>query len=115
VAAARAGAEVVVAIDVDPVAVGATIENAARNGVTIDASTTPLASVEGGYDVVVANISARAVVELAEDLWRVCADGGVLVPSGVLAERWGEVADRLGGEIREVRVVDGWVTAVVAR
>jgi len=112
VAAARAGATVV-AVDVDPVAVEATRANAEANGVAVVASTTPLAEVEGAFDVVLANISAQAVLELADDLWRVCAPGGVVVPSGVLAERWGEVADRLGGHIAEVHNVEGWVTAVV--
>lgn len=114
VVAARSGAAVE-AIDLDPTAVRATVANAAANGVTVGASTTPLADVEGTYDVVVANISAQAVIELAEDLWRVCAAGGALVPSGILAERWGEVVDRLGGDIAEVHVVDGWVTGVLRR
>jgi len=113
VVAARAGASVV-AIDIDPAALDATLANAIANGVEVDASTTPLASVEGAFDVVVANISARAVLELAEQLRRVCAPGGVIVPSGILAERWGEVADGLGGAVRDVHVVEGWVTAVVA-
>jgi ribosomal protein L11 methyltransferase len=112
VVAARAGAEVA-AIDVDPLAVEATLANAAANGVAVRASTTPLDQLDGAFDVVVANISARAVLELAGDLRRVCAPGGVVVPSGILAERWGEVAEGLGGEIREVRVVEGWVTGVV--
>jgi ribosomal protein L11 methyltransferase len=114
VVAARAGATVV-AIDLDPTAVRATVANAEANGVVVGASTTPLAAVEGTYDVVVANISAQAVIELAADLWRVCADTGALVPSGILAERWGEVVDRLGGDIAEVHVVDGWVTGVLRR
>jgi len=113
VAAARAGAEVV-AVDVDPAAVEATLANAAANGVAVEASTTPLAELGGAFDLVLANISARAVLELADDLRRRCGPGSVLVPSGILVERWGEVADGLGGEIRDVRIVEGWVTAVVA-
>jgi len=112
VLAARCGADVV-AVDVDAEAVEATLANAARNGLAVEASMTPLAEVGGTFDVVVANISARAVVELADDLRRVCRPGGTIIPSGILAERWGEVADRLGGHIAEVHNVDGWVTAVV--
>jgi ribosomal protein L11 methyltransferase len=112
VVAARAGAAVT-AIDVDPVAVDATLANAAANDVGVDASTAPLAELSGTWDVVVANISARAVMELSEDLWRVCA--GTLVVSGILAERWSSVRERLGGSVLERRSVDGWVTASVTR
>jgi ribosomal protein L11 methylase PrmA len=111
VVAARAGADVV-AIDIDPVAVDATLANAAANGVEIDATTAPLAELSGTWDVVVANISARAVLELSDELWRVCA--GTLVVSGILAERWDEVRAGLGGTVLEVHDVQGWVTASVA-
>ena len=112
VVAARAGA-VVTAIDVDPVAVSATIANAAANGVEVDASTAPLADLSLTWDVVVANISARAVLELSDELWRVCA--GTLVVSGILAERWTSVRERLGGTVLAVHDVSGWVTASVTR
>jgi ribosomal protein L11 methyltransferase len=111
VVAARAGADVV-AIDIDPVAVDATLANAAANGVEVDATTAPLADLSGTWDVVVANISARAVLELSDELWRVCA--GTLVVSGILAERWDEVRAGLGGTVLEVHDVQGWVTASVA-
>lgn len=112
VVAARAGAEVT-AIDIDPVAVGAAATNATANGVDVDATCTPLAELSGTWDVVLANISARAVLELSGDLWRVC--GGTLVVSGILAERWPEVRDRLGGTVVEIHDVSGWVTASVTR
>ena len=112
VVAARAAA-VVTAIDIDPVAVSATAANAAANDVAVDASTTPLADLSGTWDVVVANISARAVLELSEELWRVCA--GTLIVSGILAERWDEVRDGLGGTVRSVHDVSGWTTASLTR
>lgn len=114
VVAARAGAEVT-AIDVDPVAVATTVRNAVANGVDVDTSGSPLTDLSGAWDVILANISARAVLELADDLWRVLAPGGVLVPSGILAEGWPEVRDRLGGSVRSVHDVSGWVTASVTR
>lgn len=110
VVAARAGADVT-AIDIDPVAVAATVANATANGVAVDASTTPLSALEGIWDVVVANISARAVTELSGELWGVCA--GTLVVSGILAERWSSVRDALDGTVLEVHDVSGWVTASV--
>lgn len=112
VVAARAGTDVT-AIDIDPVAVEATLVNAAANGAEVDATCTPLADLSGTWDVVVGNISARAVLELSADLWRVCA--GTLVVSGILAERWDEVRDGLGGTVLAMRSVEGWVTASVTR
>lgn len=112
VVAAQAGAEVT-AIDVDPVAVEATLANAAANGVAADATTTPLSSLSGTWDVVVANISARAVLELSGELWRVC--GGTLVVSGILTERWDEVRAGVGGTVEDVRDLQGWVTASLTR
>ena len=50
-------------------------------------------------------------IELADELWRVCA--GTLVVSGILAERWGEVRSALGGSPGEVHDVSGWVTAAL--
>lgn len=112
VVAARAGA-VVTAIDVDPAAVEATSANAAANGVDVDATSTSLADLSGAWGVVVANISARAVLELSEELWRVCA--GTLIVSGILAERWDEVRTTLGGTVLRVHDVDDWVTASLTR
>jgi ribosomal protein L11 methylase PrmA len=112
VVAARAGAEVT-AIDLDPDAVAATGANASANGVDVDATSTPLADLSDTWDVVVANISARAVLELSGDLWRLGA--GTLVVSGILAERWDAVRAGLGGSVLAMRSVDGWVTASVTR
>jgi ribosomal protein L11 methylase PrmA len=112
VVAARAGA-MVTAIDIDAVAVSATIANAAANDVGVDASTAALADLSGAWDVVVANISARAVLELSDDLWRVCA--GTLIVSGILAERRDEVRAGLGGTVLSVHDVDGWATASLTR
>lgn len=112
VVAARAGAAVT-AIDIDPVAVEATVANAVANDVDVAASTTPLADLSGTWDVVVANISARAVLELSDELWRVCA--GTLVVSGILAERWPEVRTGLGATVLDVHDVSGWVTASLTR
>ena len=68
VAAARLGAGRVVAIDIDPAAHEATLDNAARNGVAVEVSATPLGEVAGRFDVVVANLLAPTLVELAAPL-----------------------------------------------
>ena len=84
VVAARLGAPYVEAIDISPAAVEATTANAARNDVAsvVDASTRPLGDVDGEFDIVLANLLAPIVVELAPALRRVTAPAGALVVSG---------------------------------
>ena len=85
IAAARLGARRVVAVDTDPLALAATVDNARRNGV------------EGGievraelpdrtFDLVVANIVSPTLRSLRDPLASAVAPGGGLVLSGVLAE-----------------------------
>ena len=90
VAAALHGAALVAAIDIDPEAVRATAENAARNGVSgaIAPSGTPAADLEpAAYDLVFANIAAGTLVELAPALTRAAADDGTIVASGILGQQ----------------------------
>jgi ribosomal protein L11 methyltransferase len=87
VAAARLGAGPVVAVDVDPTAVAATLDNAARNDVEIDASTSAVGDLPAGerFDLVLANIGAATLRSIAPDLSDRVAPGGHLVLSGLLA------------------------------
>lgn len=89
IAAALFGAADVTAIDIDPVAVEVTGENAAANGVAerIHASTTPLHEVAGAYAVVLANILAEDLVRMGGELTKRVMPGGYLVLSGILTER----------------------------
>lgn len=89
IAACLLGAARADALDISPAAIEATEANAARNGVTakVVATADPIASVEGPYDVVVANILAPTLIELADDLRRLVGPSGVLIVGGLLAER----------------------------
>ena len=90
VAALAAGAARAVAADVDPAALAATRANAERNGVadrlTVvgDVDDVP-AALGPAADVVVANILAPVLVELAPAVRRLAAPGGAIVLSGLLA------------------------------
>lgn len=88
VAACLLGAREAEGIDIAPAAIGTTEANAAANGVgeRVTVSCTPLADVDGPFDLVLANILAPALIELAPDLRRVLAPGGSLVISGILAD-----------------------------
>ena len=112
IAAAQRGASPVVGIDISVAAVEATDANARANGVAdvVDASTAPLAELVGEFDIVLANVLAPALIDMAADLRRVVAPGGVLVISGILADRHGHVLEALEPLVPVATVVEaGWV------
>lgn len=118
IAAVRLGAASAHGIDISPAAVPTTRQNALMNGVEtgVTVSTTPLAEVTGVFDVVLANILAPALVDLAVDLRRVLADDGVLVVSGILADRHDHVLAALA-PLRVVALDEshGWVALSLRR
>jgi ribosomal protein L11 methyltransferase len=91
IAAKKLGAGRVAANDDDPVAVEVAADNAARNGTAIEIAAAPLAAIGGRFDVVVANILANTLVELAPDLASKVAPGGVVLLSGILTPQEEEV------------------------
>jgi len=133
IAALKLGAARVLALDVSAVAVEATRANAAANG-EIDRIEVRLATLEGAagepyfplppnsavlgaevgtYDVVVANIIARVIGQLAPALVRAVRPGGTLIASGIIEERRAEAEGPLrAAGLTDVRaVVEGdWVT-----
>lgn len=104
---------IVTAIDIDPDAVAATADNAARNGLEVTATTTPLAAIDARFDVVVANMTSGALAPLVPDLVRRTRLGGILVVSGMLEAQWPAIRAAIGGHVHDVRVADGWLSAVV--
>jgi len=118
IAAAKLGARDVTAVDIDPVCVKVTAENAAANGVTLrvaQGSLGPAWPFESppspAYDVVVANIIARAIVDMAADLAGSLAPNGRLIASGIIAEREAEVVCALEAQdlrVESVRAMGEW-------
>jgi ribosomal protein L11 methyltransferase len=95
IAAAVARRSTVMALDIDELAVEATRANASRNGVAplVHASSTGLSGLAGEFDVVVANILAVTLRELAGDFARVVAPRGVVLLSGMLDSQVKDVDD----------------------
>ncbi len=83
-----------IAVDIDPLAITATDENSANNGVSerVAASTTAIGEVEGTFDLVLANIQAHVLLALGRDIADRVAPGGLLVLSGLLSNQAPEVA-----------------------
>lgn len=98
--AAKAGAGSVIAIDLDPVAVRVTRENAEKNGVADQIKLYEgnlLEALEDGVkaDLVVANILAQAVIVLASEVGEILAEDGVFIASGIITEYLSDVVDAL--------------------
>jgi len=112
IAAALKGAERVVCVDNDPQALEATLENAARNGVTdLVQCLAPEAYAENSAEIVLANILAGPLVELAPVLLGSTKPGGTIVLSGILKEQAWMVIKAYQPECHDIyqHELDGWV------
>lgn len=116
VAAARLGAEPVVAVDVDPSARAATRANAVANGVRVRVPDGGLESVGGAFDVVAANLEAPVLVALGPELAARVATGGTAVVAGFLTDRADDVAAALAPlEVVDRRTDGDWAALVLRR
>lgn len=116
VVAALRGADHVRAIDVADAAVAATADNARRNGISevVTADAAPAESLDGTYDIVLANILAPELIALAPHLRSLTASDGSLVISGILAGAHGHVLDALRPMVvQRTEVLDGWAAVTL--
>ncbi len=109
IAAARLGAGRVDAVDVDPLALAATEDNARANGVELRALE-PERLPPGDYDVVVANILSQPLIVLEPLLAARTRRGGRIALAGILAAQSAEVAAAYAGDFaaRVSASEDGW-------
>ena len=92
IAALLLGSGPATAMDIDPQAVTATLTNSDNNGVLQDLTVLgPEDRLEGRFDVVVANILAGPIIELAETIAGHVNDGCLLGLSGILSEQVNDV------------------------
>lgn len=116
IGAALLGAGRVVAVDVDPAAVQATTANAGANGVAVEVAQGDVAGVAGAFDVVVANLGAPLVFDLAGVLGDRTAAAGALILSGLLDERAADVAGAYPGWTVTATVSEeGWMAVHLRR
>ncbi len=121
-AALRLGAERAVCYDTDPLAVEATLANAAANGladrITANRGSLPPMPIREPYPLVLANLVAAVLIDQAESLAAHTAPDGTLLASGVIDTRADEVFASLAaaGFVLEQRHDDGeWVSLRLRR
>ena len=116
IAALKLGAGCALGVDNDPQAVVASRDNAQRNDIDTDDFTVVMpddgviAQWDDSADLMVANILAGPLVELADQLIRLTAPGGTILLTGVLEAQAPELIERYRNvnlEVNQQR--DGWV------
>ena len=101
IAALKLGAKCAHAVDIDPQAITASRQNATVNGVNEQLElSTDASEFEGEYEIVVANILAGTLIEMAGHLSKRTMHGGLLALSGILS---GQVDDVCSAYVR-------WIT-----
>ncbi len=119
IAALKLGARKARCIDIDPLAVTASHENAQRNGVgtRLKASTTPCSRLRTEYPVVLANIESRILLPMQDTLMQRLAKGGTLILSGILKEEARDVHDNYAAKLGPglIRTMGNWVSITYQR
>jgi len=114
IAAARLGAATVLGVDPDPIAIESTTLNARRNRLArrVRARQGSIPSGERPFDVVLANLIASLLVELAPRLRDELVFGGTIVASGIFVDREEDVRrgfEKAGLSVAGRRVEGDWV------
>jgi ribosomal protein L11 methyltransferase len=123
IAAAKLGASRVVAIEMDPDAIGNAVENVERNGVTpqvtvLQGDAAALLPLVAPVSLVLANIISSVVVELSPIMHRALPSGGRAVISGILVTEREHLLTSLAGDgwLLESELREGeWWSSVIAR
>ncbi len=111
ITALRLGAARAFGVDVDPVALEVSRENAGRNGVIKRLTLCAPGELrpDNGADVVLANILADPLIALADTLTALVRPGGHIVLSGMLSGQLPEVSGHYGKEFDlQQDSLDGW-------
>jgi ribosomal protein L11 methyltransferase len=118
IAALKLGARCSFAIDIDPQALAATRENAVRNAVAARLIATPAPGpADVKCDILLANILAGTLGELADTIARLTNTGGSAILSGILENQVNEVAAAYADDFVVVgsETRDGWAALVCRR
>ncbi len=121
ITAAKTGARILTGIDSDPVALEVAENNLLTNNISAGDFTLMegdlVATVNGSFEVIAANIVAETICRLVPDIVPLLSPGGIFIASGIIVEKEPMVLEKLcdhGFEIIEIRQLEGW-TAIAAR
>jgi ribosomal protein L11 methyltransferase len=108
IAAVKLGGTRALGLDIDPVAIEATLANARHNrvGKRVRAREGSIPSGEGPFDTVLANLIAGVLIEIAAELAAELAPGGTMIGSGIFIDR--EAATRGSLEAAGFEIAGRW-------
>ncbi len=124
ICAAKLGASLCRAYDIDPVAVKVARENVERDGLSdkIEVGVSDLLSgvcrKSGGYTVCVANIVADIILRMLPDIGSYLAPGAPIILSGIVMDRAEEIecaAKALGYSVVRRECENDWVALMIKR
>ena len=112
ISAIKLGAKCVTAIDLDPQAVIASKNNAEKNHVQQEIEITDNnKTIEKNFNIIVANILAKPLIELAPYFYKKLNKEGVICLSGILEGQINIIKDAYLKyfNLSEIKIKDGWV------
>lgn len=118
---AKLGAEKVLAMDLDEVAVRAAEENINQNHVEAIVTLRQNNLLDGVFervDVIVANILAEVILLFPEDVYNTLKPGGLFIASGIIAEKAEAVREAIcaaGLTVLTTEVQGDWVAVIAKR
>jgi len=120
IALAKLGIDKVVALDNDVTAIKVARENVRANGVSdrVVLSTAKLAHLRNAFPLIVANLTAETILDLAGELEKRVAPQGYLILSGILKPRAREVSRHFcanGFRMVAVKQEKEWITLLLKR
>lgn len=122
ITAAKLGAGPITAIDIDPVAVRtarANVEQSNLSSVITVQELDFLAATPTDHptDIIVANIIAAVIEQMAEKVWITLPADGLFLVSGIIVSQWDCLADHLDRWFTVIEVLqdDSWVGALLKK
>lgn len=121
IASALLGAEKVVALDLDPVAVDSASLNVKLNNVQHIVEVRQnnlLDDIDAPCDIIVANILAEVILRFIHDAFAILKDGGYFITSGIIQNKKNEVQEALikaGFTIVETMMMEEWVAFIAKK
>ena len=123
------GANIIVGVDIDEIAVKTAKENAEKNNIPSHKFTAYFGSIisdkqlydklcQKKYDIIAANIVSDVLIAMTDSFYNLLSDEGYLIVSGIIYERTDEVLDSLVGGgfyVEDKYFKDDWACAVVRK
>ena len=117
------GADSVTAVDIEDHSVRTAMENAQKNGISLDKYTAYCGNVVvdkelsnklgTGYDIITANIVADVLIAMKNLFYKYLKDSGILIISGIIDSRKDEVINEVvsaGFKADSIKELDNWVS-----